>query len=121
MAKSKAMRKLPRREAVSIVRLLSNHHLLRGHFYRLAIKTQARAVIKEEQCRFCLSHLETPEHILFECEEIYVMEQRSESDLNNPTASCPTPKTIWFTCSKTLRIGAPFVISLTNTSNEHMK
>jgi hypothetical protein len=30
-----------------------------------------------------MSHLETPEHILFYCKEIYVMEQRSESDLNN--------------------------------------
>jgi hypothetical protein len=69
------------------VRLISNHHLLRGHFYRLAIKTQARAATKEEQCRFCLSHLETPEHILFDCEEIYAMEQRSESDLNNLKAT----------------------------------
>jgi hypothetical protein len=80
---SRALRKLPRREAVTIVRLLSNHHLLRGHFYRLAIKTQARAATREEQCRFCRSQLETPEHILFECEEIQVMEERSECDLAN--------------------------------------
>jgi hypothetical protein len=26
--------------------------------------------------------LETPDHVLFDCEEFYVMEQRSECDLN---------------------------------------
>jgi hypothetical protein len=31
-----------------------------------------------------MGQADTGEHILFDCEEIYVMEQRSESDLNNP-------------------------------------
>jgi hypothetical protein len=30
-----------------------------------------------------LSQLETPDHVLFDCEEFYVMEQRSECDLAN--------------------------------------
>jgi hypothetical protein len=84
LLRGKSLRKLPRREAVTIVRLLSNHHLLRGHFYKRHKQEQPP---KEEQCRFCLSHLETPEHILFDCEEIYAMEQRSESDLNNLKAT----------------------------------
>jgi hypothetical protein len=43
----------------------SPDHLLRGYFYRLGIKTQARAATEEEKYRFCLSQLETPERLLF--------------------------------------------------------
>jgi hypothetical protein len=64
------------------VRLLSNHYLSRGDFYRLAIKTQAKPATKEEQCISFLTKLETQEQIPFDCEEIYVVEQRSECDLH---------------------------------------
>jgi hypothetical protein len=62
---------------------------MRGHFYRLAIKTQARAAAKEEQCRFCLSQLETPDHVLFDCEEFYVLIHLSRAPSPSFTRESP--------------------------------
>jgi hypothetical protein len=77
-------RRLPRTQAVSIGRLLANHHNLRGHFFRLAAKkdpqTEADA---DHMCRFCNLAVETAAHLILDCSNLQVMSTRSNSSISD--------------------------------------
>jgi hypothetical protein len=81
---AKLWRKLPRPQAVAIGRLMTNHHNLQGHFFRLANKKNPQLAAEDDHmCRFCKLHLETPAHLLLNCTNPQVRAARFDHSITD--------------------------------------
>jgi ribonuclease HI len=93
----KLLRKAPRRQAITILRLLSNHYALPGYFFRLRQKTDAAVVPTEDElCPFCMQVPGTALHIMMLCQDPTVRNARIEVDSDQLTFSdCRDEGTQW--------------------------
>eukprot|EP00475_Leptophrys_vorax_P000604 TRINITY_DN10338_c0_g1_i11.p1 TRINITY_DN10338_c0_g1~~TRINITY_DN10338_c0_g1_i11.p1 ORF type:complete len:122 (+),score=6.76 TRINITY_DN10338_c0_g1_i11:35-367(+) len=70
---------MDRQHAISLVRLLTNHHTLRSNLLRMARKTQATTISEEKhQCRYCQQEDEDLVHLLVRCKAIEVSDARDK-------------------------------------------